>query len=77
MQILQTDLYTLNSPWRIRVREFDNRSKHFPFADHFFNSHTFSLGFMLIVLEENCIWSRGEAGRFLKVRFMVKGMLIK
>ena len=39
------------------LREIDKRSKHFPFDDHFDDSHNLSL--VSILLGENKSWSRG------------------
>ena len=39
IQVLITDLYF---PFKNELREFDKRSNHFLFADHFINSHNLS-----------------------------------
>ena len=40
-----------------QLREFDNRSKHFLFSEHFINSHNHFLGNIWILLGENWCWS--------------------
>ena len=39
------------------LREFDNRSKHFPLGDYFIYSHNISLDSVWILLWENWSWS--------------------